>query len=62
VNGSLVSPSTFTHAGLGGSYFWADPEAELVGVYLSASSRDDHGWTVMHSDQFVNAVHAAVVE
>ena len=38
-NGSLASLSAFGHPGNGGSFVWADPERELVGVYLSVSPR-----------------------
>jgi len=42
---------------------WADPEHELVGVYLSVSPRlyrDVDPFT--NTDLFQNAVHAAIVE
>src|SRR3989304_4949675 len=34
-NGGLASASSFSHSGAGGPYFWADPERDLVGVYLA---------------------------
>lgn len=61
-NGSLVSLSAFGHAGNGGSYIWADPENELVGVYLSVSPRLHRDFGVVNSDLFQNAVHAAIVD
>src|SRR5262245_16828355 len=38
-NGALASLSTFGHLGYSGTCIWADPERELVGVYLSVSPR-----------------------
>lgn len=63
-NGGLASPSSFSHSGALGTYWWADPERELVGVYLSVSAREgEHGnmfgWK---ADLFVDAVTAAVEE
>jgi len=60
-NGGLASPSSFGHSGFGGIYFWADPERDLVGVYLSVERRNRndaiHDW---RADLFVGAVTAAV--
>ena len=64
INGGLASPSSFGHVGAGGSYFWADPERELVGVYLSVVPRflDDGITPDWRSDLFVDAVTAAVAD
>jgi CubicO group peptidase (beta-lactamase class C family) len=62
LNGSLASPSSFGHAGYGGAYIWADPERELVGVYLSVSPRLNRDIGVMNSDLFQNAVYGAIVD
>ena len=61
-NGSLASTTAFGHIGNGGAYVWADPECELVGVYLSVSPRLHHGVYLSNSDLFQNAVHAAIVD
>jgi CubicO group peptidase (beta-lactamase class C family) len=61
-NGSLNSLTAFGHAGYGGAYLWADPEQELVGIYLSVSPRLNRDIGVMNSDLFQNAVHAAIID
>ena len=61
-NGTLNSPSAFGHAGYGGAFVWADPEHEVVGVYLSVSPRLNREIGVMNSDLFQNAVNAAIVD
>jgi CubicO group peptidase (beta-lactamase class C family) len=61
-NGSLASTTAFGHIGNGGSYVWADPERELVGVFLSVSPRLHRDVFISNSDLFQNAVHAAVVD
>jgi CubicO group peptidase (beta-lactamase class C family) len=63
-NGGLASPSSFSHAGAFGSYWWADPERELVGVYLSVAARlrDDGVTPDWRPDLFVDALTAAVDE
>ena len=66
MNGGLASPSSFGHLGFGGSYFWADPERDLVGVYLSVVRRNledvTSAWPTAdwRADIFVDAVTAAV--
>jgi CubicO group peptidase (beta-lactamase class C family) len=62
MNGALASQSTFGHVGYGGCYVWADPERDLVGVYLSVSPRLHREFFVMNADLFQNAVHAAVID
>ncbi len=32
LNGRLASPSSFSHAGAGGVYFWPDPERDLLSL------------------------------
>ena len=61
-NGSLASLSAFGHAGNGGCFVWADPERDLVGVYLSVSPRLRRDLPAMNSDLFQNAAHAAVID
>jgi CubicO group peptidase (beta-lactamase class C family) len=62
VNGSLLSRSVFGHGGNGGTYMWADPERELVGVYLSVSPRFDRDLYFSNADLFQNAVQASVAD
>jgi CubicO group peptidase (beta-lactamase class C family) len=61
-NGGLASPSSYGHAGFGGTCFWVDPERQLVGVYLSVLSRMlEDGFTAdWRADLFSDAVTAAV--
>jgi hypothetical protein len=60
-NGALASNSAIGHICLGGTCLWADPERELVGVYLGVSPRRHHGFYTTNSDLFQNAVTAAIV-
>ena len=61
-NGSLASLSAFGHVGYGGAYMWADPEREVVGIYLSVAPRFVRDMAVINSDLFQNAVHAAIID
>jgi len=61
-NGTLASNSAVGHTGFGGAYLWADPERDLVGVYLGVSPRRHHGFYTTNSDLFQNAVTAAIVD
>src|SRR6266446_4304013 len=49
-NGALNSLSAFGHLGYGGVCMWADPEREVVGIYLSVSPRFNRDIGVMNSD------------
>jgi CubicO group peptidase (beta-lactamase class C family) len=60
-NGALATLSAVSHVGFVGTLVWADPERELVGVYLSVSPRLKRDWYVSNGDLFQNAVHAAIV-
>jgi CubicO group peptidase (beta-lactamase class C family) len=61
-NGSLVSASAFGHTGATGCNYWADPERETVGVYLSVMpSFTPNGWYAWSGDLFMNLVQAAAV-
>ena len=62
INGALVSRSGFGHSGYCGAYIWADPEQDLVGVYLSVSPRLHRDNPIVNSDLFQNAVHAAIID
>jgi CubicO group peptidase (beta-lactamase class C family) len=61
-NGALASNSAFGHTGIGGAYFWADPERDLVGVYLGVSPRYQRGFYFTNADLFQNAVNAAILD
>lgn len=61
-NGALASLAAFGHVGYGGTCIWADPERELVGVYLSVSPRLHRDLPVTNPDLFQNAVHAAILD
>jgi CubicO group peptidase (beta-lactamase class C family) len=61
-NGSLMSATSFGHGGNGGTCVWADPERELVGIFLCVSPRFHRGGYTTNSDLFQNAVHAAIVD
>ena len=61
-NGSLASLSAFGHMGYGGFYMWADPERDLVGVYLGVSPRLHRDMPVTNTALFQNAVHGAILE
>jgi CubicO group peptidase (beta-lactamase class C family) len=61
-NGSLGSLSSFGHVGWGGACVWADPERDLLGVYLSVSPRMVRDVYVTNVDLLQNAVQSAVVE
>ncbi len=62
MNGGLASPSSFSHVGAFGIYWWADPERELVGVYFSVAARllADDTTADWRADLFMDAVTAAV--
>jgi CubicO group peptidase (beta-lactamase class C family) len=61
-NGALASLSAFGHVGYGGVSMWADPEREVVGIYLSVAPRMIRDIAVMNSDLFQNAVNAAIID
>jgi CubicO group peptidase (beta-lactamase class C family) len=61
-NGALASLSAIGHAGFGGAYMWADPERELLAVFLSVSPRLHRDLPTGNVDLFQNAVHAAIID
>jgi CubicO group peptidase (beta-lactamase class C family) len=61
-NGALQSPSAFGHMGYACVYMWADPERELLGVYLFVAPRLERNMPLGNQDLFQNAVHAAIIE
>jgi CubicO group peptidase (beta-lactamase class C family) len=61
--GGLCSPGAFEHSGAGGTFLWADPKFEIVGIYFSATVRSylpADSLRYWHSDLFMDAVTAAV--
>lgn len=63
MNGSLMSPRTYSHEGFGSCSFWMDPDAELVGVYLSVIPKlRSNGMYYWRYDHFQDMVHAAIVD
>jgi CubicO group peptidase (beta-lactamase class C family) len=57
--GSLASPRTFGHGGVGSSYCWADPDSGVSFAYLT-NNRVPDPWHSRRMDLVSNAVHAAI--
>ncbi|MGH7390696.1 MAG: serine hydrolase domain-containing protein [Candidatus Rokuibacteriota bacterium] len=57
--GSLASPRTFGHGGVGSSYCWADPDSGVSFAYLT-NSRVADPWHSARLDLISNCVHAAI--
>ncbi|MEX2146905.1 MAG: serine hydrolase domain-containing protein [Candidatus Rokuibacteriota bacterium] len=57
--GSLASPRTFGHGGVGSSYCWADPDSGVSFAYLT-NSRVPDPWHSARLDVISNAVHVAI--
>ncbi len=57
--GSLASPRTFGHGGVGSSYCWGDPDSGVSFAYLTNSRLPDP-WHNMRLDVISNCVHSAV--
>jgi len=58
--GSLASPRTFGHGGVGSSYCWADPDSGVSFAYLT-NSRVPDPWHSARLDRVSNLVHTAIV-
>jgi CubicO group peptidase (beta-lactamase class C family) len=58
--GTLASPATFGHGGVGSSYCWADPDSGVSFAYLT-NSRIPDPWHTRRLDLVANLVHAAIV-
>src|SRR5262249_54385645 len=58
--GSLASPRTFGHGGVGSSYCWADPHSRASFAYLSHSPVP-HPWHSARLDGVSNLVHASII-
>lgn len=57
--GSIASPRTFGHGGVGSSYCWADPDSGVSFAYLTNSRLPDP-WHSARLDIVSNCVHAAI--
>jgi CubicO group peptidase (beta-lactamase class C family) len=57
--GSLASPRTFGHGGVGSSYCWADPDSGVSFSYIT-NNRVPDPWHSLRMDRVSNAVHAAI--
>jgi CubicO group peptidase (beta-lactamase class C family) len=57
--GSLASPRTFGHGGVGSSYCWGDPDSGVSFAYLT-NSRIPDPWHAMRLDVVSNCVHSAI--
>jgi CubicO group peptidase (beta-lactamase class C family) len=57
--GSLASPRTFGHGGVGSSYCWADPDSGVSFAYLT-NSRVPDPWHSERMDTVSNLVHSAI--
>jgi len=57
--GSLASPRTFGHGGVGSSYCWADPDSGVSFAYLT-NNRVADPWHSERMDRLSNAVHVAI--
>jgi CubicO group peptidase (beta-lactamase class C family) len=57
--GSLASPRTFGHGGVGSSYCWGDPDSGVSFAYLT-NSRIPDPWHSSRLDLVANLVHSAI--
>ncbi len=57
--GSLASPRTFGHGGVGSSYCWGDPDSGVSFAYLTNGRLPDP-WHSARLDLVSNCVHAAI--
>ncbi|HEV8640099.1 MAG TPA: serine hydrolase domain-containing protein [Methylomirabilota bacterium] len=57
--GSLASPRTFGHGGVGSSYCWGDPDSGVSFAYIT-NSRVPDPWHSARLDLVSNLVHSAI--
>ena len=57
--GSIASPSTYGHGGVGASYCWTDPDSGVSFAYLT-NSRIPEPWHSQRLDIVANLVHSAI--
>ena len=58
--GTIASPRTFGHGGVGTSYCWADPDSGVSFAYIT-NSRVPDPWHSRRLDLVANLVHASIV-
>jgi CubicO group peptidase (beta-lactamase class C family) len=58
--GTIASPRTFGHGGVGSSYCWADPDSGVSFAYLT-NSRVPDPWHSARLDVISNTAHAAIL-
>ena len=58
--GTIASPRTFGHGGVGSSYCWADPDSRVSFAYLT-NSRVPDPWHSARLDVVSNTAHAAIL-
>jgi CubicO group peptidase (beta-lactamase class C family) len=58
--GTIASPRTFGHGGVGSSYCWADPDSGVSFAYLTNSRLPDP-WHSARLDVISNTAHAAIL-
>jgi len=58
--GTIASPRTFGHGGVGSSYCWGDPDSGVSFAYIT-NSRIPDPWHSRRLDLVANLVHAAIV-
>jgi len=57
--GSIASPNTYGHGGVGSSYCWTDPDSGVSFAYIS-NSRVPDPWHTERLDLVANLVHSAI--
>jgi len=57
--GSIASPRTFGHGGVGSSYCWADPDSGVSFAYIT-NGRVADPWHTSRLDVVSNCVHASI--
>jgi CubicO group peptidase (beta-lactamase class C family) len=57
--GSLASPNTYGHGGVGSSYCWTDPDSGVSFAYIT-NSRVPDPWHTERMDLVSNLVHSAI--
>jgi CubicO group peptidase (beta-lactamase class C family) len=57
--GSLASPRTYGHGGVGSSYCWGDPDSGVSFAYITNSKVPDP-WHSVRLDRVANIVHSAI--
>jgi CubicO group peptidase (beta-lactamase class C family) len=57
--GTLASPTTFGHGGVGSSYCWGDPESGVSFAYIT-NSRVPDPWHSRRLDIISNCIHSAI--